>query len=72
MDCNCATSMTTLWVTVIDPDAIDEHESGNDVQQVELFDLTGKKVDPANLKAGIYIERTTTSQGVSTKKILKQ
>ena len=72
LDCNCATSMTTLWVTVIDPDAIDEHESGNDVQQVELFDLTGKKVDPANLKAGIYIERTTTSQGVSTKKILKQ
>lgn len=73
VSCDCITRMSTLWVTVNDPTAaVDEQENEAEVLQVEVFDLTGKKVDPANLKAGIYVERTTTSNGVSSKKILKQ
>lgn len=72
LDCNCATSMTTLWVTVKGTDGIAEHESDGDPQHVELYDLTGKKVDPSCLKAGIYLERTITNNGVSTRKIVKK
>lgn len=73
VSCDCITRMATLWVTVYDPTAaVDEMENESEVLQVELFDLTGKKVDPSHLKAGIYIERTTTTQGVTTKKIVKQ
>ena len=73
VSCDCITRMSTIWVTVNDPTAaVDEQENEAEVLQVEVFDLTGKKVDPANLKAGVYIERTTTSNGVSSKKILKQ
>lgn len=72
LDCSCATAMTTLWVTVMDPDGISEQEEANSVQQVELYDLTGKKVDPAHLKAGIYLERTTSGKGITTRKIVKK
>lgn len=71
LDCNCATSMTTLLVDVIESDGLAEFENENEALQVELFDLTGKKVDPSHLKAGIYIERTVSAQGVSTRKIVK-
>lgn len=72
LDCNCATAMTTLFVTVVEPAGIAELEDPNGTQQVEVFDLTGKKVDPTNLKAGVYIEQTVTSKGVVTKKFVKQ
>lgn len=72
LDCNCATSMTTLWVTVINADGIDEHDNGDILQQVEVFDLTGKKVDPTRLKPGVYIERTVSAQGVTSRKFIKQ
>lgn len=72
LDCSCASSMTTLWATVVDPTELVEQEIEENVLKVETFDLTGKKVDPANLKAGIYIERTFSDKGVSTKKILKE
>ena len=72
LDCSCATAMTTLWVTVMDPDGIDEQAIEQGAQQVEIFDLTGKKVDPAHLKAGIYIERILSEKGISTRKIVKK
>lgn len=72
LDCNCATSMTTLFVDVVNSDGLEEHENENDALQVEWFDLTGKKVDPTHLRSGIYIERTVSAQGVSTRKIVKQ
>ena len=72
LDCSCATAMATLWVTVINPDDIEEQAFEQGAQQVEVFDLTGKKVDPAHLKAGIYIERTLSEKGVSTRKIVKK
>ena len=73
VSCDCVTRMATLWVTVGENTTeIPEFGNEDDVKRVEWFDLTGRKVDPANLKAGIYIERTTSSKGVSTKKILKQ
>ncbi len=71
LDCDCATSMTTLWVTVVEPTGLTEQENPNEVLQVEWFDLTGKKVDPANLKAGVYIKRTTTDKGITTRKIIR-
>ena len=71
LDCNCATSMTTLWVTVVDSDGITEQEEMNGVRQVELYDLTGKKVDASRLKPGIYIERTISSEGVSSRKVYR-
>lgn len=70
LDCDCATTMTTLWATIIEPAGIEEYKE-EEKTQVELFDLTGKRVDPSQLKAGIYIERTITSQGISTKKFIK-
>lgn len=73
VSCDCVTRMGTLWVTVNDPTTtVAEIENGEEVLHVEVYDLTGKKVDPANLKAGIYIERTTTPQGVFVRKILKK
>ena len=72
LDCSCATAMTTLWVTVMDPDGIDEQAIEQGAQQVEIFDITGKKVDPAHLKAGIYLERTVSEKGVTTRKIVKR
>lgn len=71
LDCNCATSMTTLWVTVVDSDGVAEQDETNGVRQVELFDLTGKKVDASRLKPGIYIERTVSSEGVSSRKVYR-
>ena len=60
LDCDCATSMTTLWVTVLDPTTTAEHEEGvkifpnpaNDqinisavgLKQVEVTDVTGKEI----------------------------
>ena len=65
--------MLTLWVTVgHDTTGIEEFEDEEVIQQVEVYDLTGRKMNPSDLKAGIYIERTTTSKGVSTKKFAKQ
>ena len=72
LDCNCATAFTTLWVTVLDPAGIAEHTGKESLQKVEIFDLTGKKVNPNNLRPGVYIERTLSSQGNTTRKILKQ
>ncbi|MBO6025967.1 MAG: T9SS type A sorting domain-containing protein [Bacteroidales bacterium] len=72
LDCSCASAMTTLWVDVMNPQSIAEFEQETDVQQTEVYDLTGKRVDPANLKAGIYIERTITAQGVTTRKFVKR
>lgn len=73
VSCDCTSAMFTLWTTVLDPAAgIPENENIDDVYSIEVFDLTGKKVDPANLKAGIYIERTVSSKGVSTRKFVKQ
>ena len=72
LDCSCATAMATLWVNVLDPDGIEEQEGVDEMQQVEIYDLTGKKVDPAHIKAGIYIERTVSEKGITTRKILKQ
>lgn len=73
LECDCASSMATLWATVMNPEGIAEPEHMlDDVQQVEVYDLTGKKVDPSNLKAGIYLERTITDNGVSTRKIVKK
>ena len=73
VSCDCVTRMLTLWVTVgHDTTGIEDYDDEECLKQVEVYDLTGKRVNPSNLKAGIYIERTTTSQGVSTKKFLKQ
>ena len=72
LDCNCATSMTTLWVTVVEPAGTAEIECMDDVQQVETYDLTGKKIDPSHLKAGIYIERTISEKGITTRKMVKK
>ena len=72
LDCSCATAMTTLWVTVMNTDGLDEHGNGDNVQQVEVFDLTGKKVDPSHLKSGVYIERTISEKGITTRKIVKK
>ena len=72
LDCNCATAMTTLWVNVLDPNSTAEFIEKEGVKQVEWFDLTGKKVDPSRLKTGIYIERTVSEKGVSTRKLVKQ
>ena len=60
LDCNCATSMTTLWVTVIEPAGIAEHKDSfslfpnpatdnilinrSGLQQVYITDVTGKRV----------------------------
>ena len=56
--CDCATAMTTLWVTVLDPTGIEELEYEDSQRPVEIYDLTGRKVDPARLKPGvIYIDR---------------
>jgi hypothetical protein len=71
LDCNCATSMTTLWVTVVDSDGVAEQDETNGMRQVELFDLTGKKVDASRLKPGIYIERTVSTEGVSSRKVYR-
>ena len=72
VSCDCVTRMATLWATVgEDTTWIEEFENGQNVQRVELFDLTGKKVDPSHLKPGVYIERTYTEKGVSTRKIVK-
>lgn len=58
LDCNCATSMTTLWVTVLDPNSVGEQEIENPLQFTEIYDLTGRRVDPTRLKPGvIYIDR---------------
>lgn len=72
LDCSCASAMTTLWVDVMNPESVVEFDQENGVQQVEVYDLTGKKVDPAHLKAGIYIERTISGQGATTKKFVKR
>lgn len=73
VSCDCVTRMLTLWVTVgPDTTGIEEFDDEEGLKQVEVYDLTGKKVNSSNLKAGIYIERTTTSQGVSIKKFFKQ
>jgi len=72
LDCNCATALTTLLVTVIDPASTAEYPNEEGLQQVELFDLTGKKVDQNHLKPGVYIERTISEKGVSTRKFVKQ
>ena len=73
VSCDCVTRMLTLWVTVgPDTTGIEEFDNEEGLKQVEVYDLTGKKVNSSNLKAGIYIERTTTSQGVSNKKFFKQ
>ena len=72
VSCDCLTRMITLWVTVDDPDGVAEYESDDTTQQVEVFDLTGKKVDPTCLKPGVYIERTVSAQGVSSRKFNKQ
>ena len=72
VSCDCVTSMATLWVNVGDPTVIEEFENGQSSQRVELFDLTGKKVDPSHLKPGIYIEKTSSEKNVSTRKIVKQ
>ena len=60
LDCDCATGMTTLWVTVIDPSNTDEHQTdikfypnpvtnhlnihADGLQHVEMMDLTGRKI----------------------------
>lgn len=72
LDCSCATAMATLWVNVLDPDGIEEQEGFDDIQQVEIYDLTGKKVDAAHLKPGIYLEKTVSTKGISTRKFVKQ
>ena len=72
VSCDCVTSMATLWVNVGDPTGIEEFENEQSTQRVELFDLTGKKVDPSHLKPGIYIEKTSSEKNVSTRKIVKQ
>ena len=100
LDCDCATAMTTLWVTVIEPLSTEEVPSevtlypnpasdqltieAEGLRQVEVYDLTGKKVlsasttqdklpiDMTSLNTGIYLVRMITEQGVSTKKVLKK
>ena len=73
VSCDCVTRMATLWVYVPDPTTeIEESENEDNVLQIEVYDLTGKKVDPTNLKAGIYIERTISEKGVTTRKMLKK
>ena len=60
LDCNCATSMTTLWVTVLDPAEIAEYTEKTTIfpnptndfasinvqglQQVTVTDITGKRL----------------------------
>lgn len=60
LDCDCATSMTTLWVTVVSPTETDEHSTGitafpnpadnyininvKGLRQVVVTDLYGKNV----------------------------
>lgn len=71
VSCDCVTTMATLWATAGDPTtAVPEVDDDEEVQRVEWYDLTGRQVDPANLKAGIYIEKTYTEKGVSTRKVL--
>lgn len=72
LDCDCATTMTTLWVTVLDPYETAEFTDEEDLSQMEVFDLTGKKVDASRLKPGIYIVRTVSAKGSSVRKIVKQ
>lgn len=72
LDCSCATAMATLWVNVLDPDGIEEQEGADDIQHVEIYDLTGKKVDASHLKPGIYLEKTVSTKGISTRKFVKQ
>lgn len=72
LECDCATALTTLWVTVVDPTNVAEYDNEKEVLQVEIYDLTGKRVDASCLKPGVYIERTITTGGVSTRKVMKQ
>lgn len=72
VSCDCITRMTTLWVTVADPTEVAENDNEKEVLQVEIYDLTGKRVDASCLKPGVYIERTITTGGVSTRKVMKQ
>ena len=73
VSCDCVTSMTTLWATVGDPSvSVAEHENNEEVLQVEYYDLTGRRMDPLDLKNGIYIERIITTRGITTKKFMKQ
>lgn len=73
VSCSCTTGLFTLWTTVGDPSvSVDEHGSEEEVLQVDYYDLTGKRIDPSNLKSGIFIEKTVTTRGVFTKKIMKQ
>ncbi len=66
LDCDCATAMTTLWVTVLDPTETDEHIEdielfpnpanehlnirGKDLKLVEITDLHGKKINSTTTK----------------------
>ena len=72
LDCNCATSMTTLWVTVITPSGVNEDTAAKASSQVEYYDLTGRLIDATNLKPGIYIERTVSPEGVTSRKVFKK
>ena len=72
LDCNCATSMTTLWVTVITPSGVNEDTAAEASSQVEYYDLTGRLVDATHLKPGIYIKRTVSPEGVTTRKVFKK
>lgn len=72
VSCDCLSRMATLWVTVGDPTAVEENVNENQMLSVEVYDLTGRKVDPSNLRPGTYIERTITTEGVATRKFVKQ
>ena len=58
LDCSCATAMATLWVNVLDPDGIEEQGIEDQLQLTEVYDITGRRVDPDQLKPGvIYIDK---------------
>ncbi len=98
--CNCNTAMVTFWVTPLDITQVDENNmnvsiypnpttdfvtiEANDLQQVDLMDMTGKtlsstaakgnsiRMDVSDLKAGVYlISAKTRSTSSFVKSILK-
>lgn len=99
VSCDCLTRMATLWVTVADPTNVSEQQAkveifpnpttdfiqikANGLQQVEVWDLMGRKVvsqtskqdelrlDMSSLPSGMYFVTVVTPTGKHTEKVAK-
>ena len=97
--CGCNTAMVTFWVTPLDLTPVTENHQNisifpnpttdfvtieaNDLQQVALFDMTGKmlkyistygnrqQLDMREFPAGTYFIRFTTKTGSKTQSVIK-